>query len=235
MKLAIMQPYLFPYPGYFQLISAADKFVIYDDVSFIKQGWINRNYILLNRSKYLFTIPVQNISSNAHINQTVISDRPFNWEDKLLQTILQAYKKAPFFHEVFPIIESVIRGSSGKAISKVAKESVISVMKYLSVKTALVQSSKGYNNDHLKNEERVIDICLKENAHTYINAIGGIELYKPHHFAENKISLQFLKSKVENYQQFGNEFINGLSIIDALMFNSPYKISKEILPSYTLI
>jgi hypothetical protein len=214
---------------------ASDKFVIYDDVNYIKQGWINRNYIMLNGAKYLFTIPVQNISSNAQINQTLISGRPFNWEDKLLQTILQAYKKAPFFQEVFPLIESVIRGSSGKAISKVATESIIAVMKYLSVKTVLVQSSKEYNNDHLKNEERVIDICTKENAHAYVNAIGGIELYNPHHFAEKKISLQFLKSNVENYQQFGNEFIHGLSIIDCLMFNPRDKIRNEFLPSFTLI
>jgi hypothetical protein len=214
---------------------AADKFVIYDDVNFIKQGWINRNYILLNGAKHLFTIPVQNISSYSKINETIIADKPFNWEDKLLQTLQQAYKKAPYFQEVFPIIESVIRASSGKEISKIATESIMSVMKYLSVKTALVQSSMGYNNDHLKNEERVIDICLKENAHAYVNAIGGIELYNPYHFAEIKISLQFLKSNVENYQQFGNEFTNGLSIIDCLMFNPPDKIRNEFLPNFNLI
>ena len=214
-----MQPYLFPYPGYFQLIMASDKFVIYDDVNFIRQGWINRNYILLNDAKYLFTIPVQNISSNSKINQTLISAKPFKWEDKLLQTILQAYKKAPYFKEVFPIVESVIRGSSGKAISKIATESIVAVMKYLSLETALVQSSKGYNNEHLNNEERVIDICLIENATHYINAQGGINLYNKEYFISKNIQLQFIKPSQLLYKQWQPEFIPGLSIIDTMMFN----------------
>jgi hypothetical protein len=230
-----MQPYLFPYPGYFQLIMAADKFVIYDDVNFIKHGWINRNYILLNGAKHLFTIPIQNISSYSKINETIIADKPFNWENKLLQTLNQAYKKAPFFNEVFPILELVIRGSIGKTISGLASESIVAVMEYLSATTLLVQSSKIYENNHLKNEDRVIDICLKENAKTYVNAIGGIELYNKNRFAENKIRLQFIQSKGLRYKQFGKEFIDGLSIIDCLMFNSPEEIIKEILPNYNLI
>ena len=128
-----MQPYFFPYTGYFQLIIAADKFVIYDDVNFIKQGWVNRNYILLNGGKFLFTIPVQNISSNIIINQTIISSSPYNWENKLLQTIAHAYKKAPFFKKVFPVLESVIIGSTGKTIGMAATESIEAVMKYLSL------------------------------------------------------------------------------------------------------
>lgn len=230
-----MQPYIFPYLGYFQLIAAVDKFVVYDDIDFIKQGWINRNNILLNGTKYLFTIPVQSISSNTLIHQTLVSDKPLKWDHKLVQTFTQAYKKAPYFKEIFPIIENVFTHSSGKSIGMLATVSITSVLQYLSIQTDIVQSEGRYNNQHLKNADRVIDICKIENAHTYINAIGGIELYDRLHFAQNEIALKFLQSVTEKYQQFGNEFINGLSIIDVLMFNHPDTIKNDILPNYSLI
>ena len=229
-----MQPYLFPYLGYFQLIKAADKFVVYDDISFIKQGWINRNYILLNGAKHLITIPVQNISSNMHINQTMVSAMPFKWEQKLLNTIIQAYKKAPHFKEVFPMIETVITDSAGKSIAAMAAESMTSVMKYLSVKTELIESSSGYKNDHLKKEERVIDICKRENASQYINAIGGRDLYSKENFLAKNIKLNFIKHRPFVYQQFLHEFITGLSIIDVMMFNSVGDIAK-MLNDYDLV
>ncbi|MDN3655878.1 WbqC family protein [Ferruginibacter paludis] len=235
MKLSIMQPYLFPYLGYFQLINAVDKFVVYDDVAFIKQGWINRNFLLLNGRKYLFTFPVKSISSNAPINETFVSKTPFNWQQKLQQTIIQAYRKAPFFKDVFPMVESIISQSTDKPIAQVATESIEAVVKYLSIKTDIQLSSSIYENDHLKNTDRVIDICTKENAIAYINAIGGQQLYKQETFAQKKINLYFIKSTLPAYEQFDREFINGLSIIDVMMFNSPEKVKNDFLPMYSLV
>lgn len=230
-----MQPYIFPYLGYFQLIAAVDKFVVYDDIDFIKQGWINRNNILLNGSKYLFTIPVQSISSNTLIHQTLVSDKPLKWDHKLLQTFTQAYKKATYFKDIFPIIENVVTHSSGKSIGVLATESITSVLQYLSIQTDIVQSEGRYNNQHLKNADRVIDICKIENAHTYINAIGGMELYDRDHFTQHCLSLKFLQSTAESYQQYGPDFIANLSIIDVLMFNPAEKIREVFLPSYNLL
>jgi hypothetical protein len=230
-----MQPYLFPYLGYFQLISAVDKFVVYDDVTFIKQGWVNRNYILLNGAKYLFTFPVKSISSNVLISETIVSKTPFNWQYKLLQTINQAYKKAPFFNEVFPIVELVISQSIDKSIAHVATDSIQVVMKYLSIKTDVQISTSTYENDHLKSVDRVIDICTKENAITYVNAIGGQGLYKQDAFSQPAMKLCFLKSILPSYQQFDNEFINGLSIIDVMMFTSAEEIKDNFLRMYSLV
>ena len=233
MKIAIMQPYIFPYLGYFQLINAVDKFIIYDDVNFIKQGWINRNYFLLNGSKYLFTIPVENISSYTKINELKLSVKPFGWQKKILQTVAQAYRKAPFFNDVFPIIEKVINCSHANA-GCIALESILSVNEYLSINTDLVKSSEIYQNSDIKNVDRVIDICKRENATIYINAIGGQELYSAQFFLQNKIRLRFLKPCLCQYKQFENEFIMGLSMIDVLMFNSPVNISA-MLNQYELI
>ncbi len=215
MKLAIMQPYLFPYIGYFQLINVADKFVVYDDITFIKQGWINRNCILLNGVKHLVTIPVKSISSHTLISDTIVSNKPDNWEHKLSNTIRQAYNKAPFFSEVFPLIESVLLPAKGKVISDVIRMSIHFIMGYVGINTIIVESSSIYQNHALKNQERVIDICKKEKANTYINAIGGSDLYSAEQFMKKNITLQFLKSNSTPYQQFTEPFVPSLSIIEA--------------------
>ncbi|SHE77713.1 WbqC-like protein family protein [Bacteroides luti] len=74
MKLGIMQPYLFPYIGYFQLIKVVDKYIVSDDLHYIKHGWINRNYILVNNEKKMFTIKLKKASSNKLINEIEILD-----------------------------------------------------------------------------------------------------------------------------------------------------------------
>ncbi|MGN6800610.1 MAG: WbqC family protein [Ginsengibacter sp.] len=234
MKLAIMQPYFFPYLGYFQLINAVDKFVIYDDITFIKQGWINRNYILLNGDKHLFTIPLKNISSNALIHETKVAPKPFNWQHKLLQTFQQAYQKAPFFKDVFPLLEIIIAGSTGKSIADIARKSIISVLNYLDIKTVIIASSAVYKNDSLKNTSRVIDICQKEAACVYLNAAGGFGLYNKEEFSSHGIQLKFIQSALQPYNQFQNNFISSLSIIDVLMFNSADRV-REMLNDYKLV
>jgi hypothetical protein len=109
MKLAIMQPYLFPYIGYFQLISAVDKFVVYDDVNFIKQGWINRNTILVQEKRHLFTVPLINQSSFSKINEVFVNNKLYNsWRIKTLRTLEQSYKKAPFFKEIYGLVATVL-------------------------------------------------------------------------------------------------------------------------------
>lgn len=226
MKLAIMQPYLFPYIGYFQLINSVDKFIFYDDVAFIKQGWINRNNILLNGKKYLLSVPLSNISSYALINATLVSRKPDNWQIKLLNTIRLAYGKAPYFKDIFPLIEQVINSSSDQPVSFVAKNSIKLILQQLNITTVMVESSSVYNNNDLKGEYRVIDICKKENADTYINASGGKELYTTESFKSAGINLVFIEPGLPEYKQFENDFIQGLSIMDILMFNDKNSVLK---------
>lgn len=220
MKLAIMQPYLFPYAGYFQLMNTIDKFVFYDDVAFIKQGWINRNNILLNGEKWLFSVPVSDISSFTRINELRVSERPVNWEKKLLQTIRQAYHKAPFFDAVFQLIADVLMGCCGKPICSIAKSSIYSVMQYLGMDVQVVDSSAIYGNNYLRSEERVLDICHKENASVYVNLPGGRPLYNREQFKQAGVDLFFAEPVLATYTQFKEPFMPGLSVIDVLMFNN---------------
>lgn len=234
MKLAIMQPYLFPYIGYYQLINAVDKFIIYDDVNFIKQGWITRNAVLANGKSYLFSVPLENQSSFCKINETLINQKQYPiWHKKFLKTIEQNYNKAPFFKEVFPIIKSIFDTDS-ITISVLATNSLKKVSEYIGITTVFEDSSAIYQNQDLSSQHRVLDICKKENANVYINPIGGLELYSKNDFLENTISLYFIKSKPIKYNQFNSEFVSGLSIIDVLMFNDVPTI-KEFLANYELI
>lgn len=232
MKLAIMQPYLFPYIGYFQLIQSVDKFVLLDDVNYIKKGWVNRNRILVNGSDYLFTIPLSEASQNKWINQ--ISVQPDDkWKEKFLKLIQMAYSKAPFYPAVYPLIEQIILYGDLN-LSSYIHHSLETICQYLEISTPIVPSSEIYGNRDLKGADRILDICLKEKAEEYINPSGGIELYDKAIFANQGIRLSFLRSGQVNYSQFRNEFVPYLSVIDLLMFNSPDQI-QTFLPLFDLL
>lgn len=232
MKLAIMQPYFFPYLGYFQLINSVDKFILYDDVNYIKKGWINRNFILLNKEKYLLTTPLVNSSQNKLICDTLISNQS-KWKEKMLATISQAYKKAAQFNDVFPIFEEIFI-EDFKTISEFNKFSIEKICKYLKIETKIEFSSDKSLSKNLKGEERIMNLCKYEKASVYINPIGGVMFYDKEKFEMNGIKLFFVKSTTVAYYQFNQPFVPGLSIIDVLMFNSVDQI-KEILKQYQLV
>jgi hypothetical protein len=227
--LGIMQPYVFPYIGYFQLINAVDKFVVYDDVAFINKGWINRNNILVGGKTSMFTIPLIGASQNRLIQEIEI-DNLSVWSKKFLKTIEQSYKKAPFYEAGINILESVFN-SNPTNISALALTSLKETCKYLKINTEIVESSTIYNNQDLKAQQRILAICLQEKANHYINPIGGMAIYDKQLFADNKILLNFIKSKPLKYKQFNKDaesFVPWLSIIDLLMFCSVEEIQEHL-------
>jgi len=229
-----MQPYLFPYIGYFQLINSVDKFVMYDDVAYIKQGWINRNRILINSKAHFFTVPLRQVSSFSLINETEIDNKKYKrWKDKFFKTIELNYKKAPFFDQSYHILKSVFNLDMF-SISELAIRSCNIIVNYLSLKTILVETSSIYDNNALKGQDRILDICKIEKAASYNNLPGGKELYSKEKFKQNDIDINFTKSNDIKYNQFNNEFVPWLSIIDVLMFNPKQKI-QEYLQEYELI
>ncbi|MEM8520382.1 WbqC family protein [Flavobacterium sp. PL12] len=235
MKLAIMQPYLFPYIGYFQLISAVDKFVVYDDVNFIKGGWINRNNLLINKKVNMFTLPLDKPSPFTLINETQLNCNFYeSWKLKFLRSIEQSYKKAPFYAEVYFLVENILDNKDNNLISKLAVKAIKSICGYLTIDTEILETSAIYKNNQFKAQQRVLDICAIEKASQYINVSGGLELYSKEVFKEKGIQLNFIKAGAINYKQFGNEFVPWLSIIDVLMFNSVEEV-KNLINQYELI
>ncbi len=227
--VGIMQPYVFPYIGYFQLIKAVDKFVVYDDVAFINKGWINRNNILVNGKASMFTIPLIGASQNRLILDIEV-DNLAAWSKKFFKTIEQSYKKAPFYNEGFRIVEQVFN-LPVVSIAELATASLKETCKYLNIETEVVESSTIYNNQNLKAQGRILDICLQEKANHYINPIGGMAIYDKQLFADNEILLNFIKAKPIQYKQFNKDeasFVPWLSIIDLLMFCSVEEINEHL-------
>lgn len=234
MKTAVMQPYILPYIGYWQLIKAVDAFVLLDDVNFIMRGWINRNYLLLNGQPHLFSIPLEKPSQNKLINETKLCFDS-KTRETLLKTITLAYKKSHQFNYVYPIIEEIFSNPETD-LTKFILNSFEKITQYLDIKTEFLLSSQIEKDNSLKGEERIIEICQKLNTKTYINLPGGRELYHDEKFKHAGMNLKFIQPNLEKiiYPQFKNNFITNLSFLDIIMFNDKEKVNK-FLEDYSSI
>lgn len=228
-----MQPYLFPYLGYFQVIHAVETFVFYDDVNFINRGWINRNTILLNGKSHRITVPLEKASQNKKINAINISKEQ-NWKNNLLKTITQAYQNAEYFSDVISVVTEVLNNATNNSIAHLSMESVRAVCNYLGLEKEFEVSSEEYTNTiNLKGADRLIEITKNKGYRHYINPQGGLSLYTKEYFEKRGIRLSFIENDLTPYEQFGNEPITGLSVIDVLMFNSKKNI-LQMLNQYRL-
>ena len=222
-RLAIMQPYVFPYIGYFHLIEACNLFVFYDDVNFIKGGWINRNRILHQDHSILFTIPLSKASPNKLINEiSPIITR--QWKDKFSKLLFQNYKKAPFFEETYDIVLSVFKKDYSD-IAELSIESILAIYNFLSLPLNYTKSSASSPETRgMDRTDRLIKITKKLGCNAYINLSGGKRLYDKRYFKVNGVTLSFVKSKPVKYKQYPSQFVPDLSIIDVMMFNSKEQI-----------
>ena len=228
-----MQPYLFPYVGYFQLMHAVDRFVVADDVAFIKQGWINRNRLLINGDAAYFTVPLRRHAADALIKDVEIDTASAKrWRPALLKTIANFYRRAPSFDAVYPLVERVI-GGSFTTIAGMATASLNEVCEYLGVGVSVVETSAVYANAHLKGQDRVLDTCRIERATDYVNAIGGRALYSRDEFLAHGVRLHFVCTHDIAYRQSAEPFVPSLSIVDLLMFTSQDE-ARELLTRYHL-
>lgn len=216
-SLAVVQPYFFPYLGYFQLIYAVDKLVFYDDVKFIKSGWINRNRILIHNSPAWLTVHVEKASSNRLIRDTKIKDN----RAKLLRTIECAYSQAPFFEDAFSVISPIFLKEFA-TISDVSMASILAVLQYLGIKREIYISSQAFaDTSGLGRSERLIEIAKRCDAAIYLNPVAGAGLYRVKDFKQQGVDFHVLTAQLPAYVQFRPPFQPRLSIIDVLMFNSP--------------
>ena len=231
LTVAIMQPYFLPYIGYFQLIHAADKFVVYDNIQYTKKGWINRNRLLRNGADELFTIPLKKDSEYLHIRQREIS--PNTRCDKILNKIREAYRQAPYFRDVDPLVQSIVECRETNLFDYLYN-SIREICRYVGIGTPIIVSSQVDADHSLKSQDRVVAICKALHATHYVNPIGGLSLYSSSDFGAHGIKLSFLKCNPREYRQFGAPFVPSLSILDVIMFNS-IDVVRQMLGEYTLI
>ena len=229
---AIMQPYFLPYIGYFQLIAAVDLFIVYDNIKYTKKGWINRNRFLCNGRDKMFSLPLKGDSDLLDIRERRLAS-DFNC-DQLINQLVGAYRKAPHFEHAFPLIEQILRQPE-QNLFQFLYHSIVLVCQHIGVKTEIRISSDLPIDHALKNQDKVLALCKAVGTNTYVNAIGGIDLYSKEDFRCHCIDLKFIRSKPFEYRQFGNDFVPWLSIVDVLMFNSREAIRESVHSNYELI
>lgn len=232
MKLAIMQPYFMPYIGYFQLIGAVDVFVVYDNIKYTKKGWINRNRFLQNGADAMFSLPLKKDSDFLDVVERELAE-DFN-RDKFLNQLRGAYVRAPHFAETYPLLEQIVRYED-RNLFRFILHSIVCICQHLGIRNEIRVSSDIAVDHELKSQDKVIALCQALGADTYINAIGGLDLYEKEAFNACAIELKFIKSKPLEYSQFGEDFVPWLSIADVLMFNSLDAVREGISSNYELI
>jgi hypothetical protein len=234
MKAAIMQAYFFPYIGYFQLMNAADEFVIYDNIEFTKKGWINRNRILVDGNDSYITLPLKKDHDYLDIRDRYLADTWKTDRIKMLNRISGAYRKAPEFNTAFPLVEQCINHEEPN-LFRFIYFSLTMIKEFLGISTQMLVSSTINIDNTLKSERKVIELCKERKAAIYINPIGGLQLYDKGNFAKEGIEIHFLKTNDIEYTQFNNVFVPSLSIIDVMMFNTREKIKEYLNHGFTLL
>lgn len=231
MKLGIMQPYFFPYLGYFSLIKHTDKWIVFDTVQYIEHGWMNRNRIIHpNQPCDLYiTIPLRKHTRNTKIKDICINTNE-SYKEKILAQIWSSYKKrAKYFQPVYQLIEDVLSYETDSLV-QLNVYSMKKVAGYLEIPfnyEVFSQMSVEIEEVHDAGEW-ALNISKALNADTYINPPGGVNLFDPQKFKKAGIQLEFLKVHLRPYEQKKRQFIEGLSIIDVMMFNSPEKVNQML-------
>lgn len=232
MRVGILQPYLLPYIGYFQLINSVDYIVIFDDVQYTKKGWINRNRFQINGAEQKLSIPLEQVSGFQNI-----SDRNISLSYDPASTISQitnAYRKAPNFSFVIEQMRKIFNFSERNLFLFILN-SIEVVNDYLEIKTPIVVSSDIHAARGVRGKDRVIKICQELGAKTYINPQNGRSLYDKQEFEEQGIELLFLEAHLTEYSQSTSSFLPGLSILDVLMMNQVNEIKSRLLQDYVLL
>jgi hypothetical protein len=236
MTIAVMQPYIFPYLGYYQLVNSVDTFVFFDDVNFINKGWINRNRILLNNEAFRFTIPLVKASQNKLINEIEVAEFG-KWRLEFLKILENSYKKAPCFEFFYDWITNFLNTKVYSSISELTTESIKSVSTLLGISTQFIKSSDlDYkSSDFQTGQDKIIRICKMLKADHYINPNNGMEIYENEKFNSQNIVLDFIRMNEVVYNQFKkSSFVPSLSIIDILMFVNVEE-AKMLLGQYMLV
>lgn len=232
MKLGIMQPYFVPYIGYWQRMAYVDVHVIYDDVNYIKGGWINRNRILVNGEPRYFNVPLHGASPNKLINEVEISLDDHE-AAKMKKTLRQAYAKAPNLNPVMDLMGEVLSYRGGN-LAEFLERQLSLVAGYLGIKTKTLVSSRLHKDNSLKGQEKVIAICHELDADVYVNALSGNHLYSKDAFEAENMTLEFIEDKGStSYPQSADAFVPSLSIIDVMMNCSRGQI-EELLADYQI-
>jgi len=227
-----MQPYFFPYIGYFSLINQVDHFILFDTPQFIRHGWIDRNKILKPNGESLYIkVPLVKHSRGTAIKDVTIKNEQL-WKDKIFAQLKPYKKQTPNYNETIEVTRTALEIETDSLV-ELNYHSLKTMCKYLNIDTPISIWSKMDVKITKPNapDEWARNICLALNAESYINPIGGIDFFDKNKYIKNNIDIKFLKSIPIPYKQYSNTFTPHLSILDVIMFNS-YNSTKKLLDSF---
>ena len=227
MIVALMQPYFFPYLGYFSLMAAVDVFIAYDNVQYSRPGWINRNRILRDGAPDWLTAVVADAPHTADINQRTYRD----WKTQrhsVLELLFQRYRRAPHRVDGLGLVERALSIDDDN-VARCNTRLVGMLASALGLSCRIETASAIPHDRELKGVDRVLAICAEAGARTYVNSPGGLALYHAGDFAAQNMALRFVQPKPDSYLQGGSDFVSNLSIIDALMFLPLDEVRRRVL------
>ena len=235
MKLGIMQPYFFPYIGYFQLINEVDEFILFDTPQFIRHGWIERNQIQkINGEPLYIKVPLNKHSRNNAIKDVQIKEDE-KWKDKILAQLMPYKKKSSNYHKVIELLkESWIEETN--SIVKLNYNTLKAICTYLDINTPIkIWSEMNIDIEQVNApDEWALSICNALGAESYYNPSGGLSFFDKEKYIKKNIELKFIKNKEVAYKQFSNDFLPNLSIIDIMML-VPQSEIKEMLKEFSIV
>ena len=229
MKVAIMQPYFFPYLGYFSLVKHTDRFILLDTVQFIYHGWIERNRILKPQDgwQYIKAPLLRHKRESLICDIKIRNEEP--WQVKILAQLRHYKQLAPHFYEVMQLCESILFTPSDN-IASFNASSIQAILKYLNIhKSVEVFSNLPIIIDKPQApDEWALNICKAINVSEYWNPPGGKHFFNPNKYINSNIFLRFHEVTLSSYNQQRPTFEPGLSILDVLMFNSIEEVNRML-------
>lgn len=236
MKLGGNQPYFFPYPGYFSLIKATEKWIVFDTPQYKKGSWMNRNRVIkLNSNDWkYFTVPVKKHELKTSIYNIKVQDC-FNWKERLIAQLDHYQRYAPYYEEVIEFLHEILKAEFDR-LSELNIHILKGICDYINIEFDYEVFSKMDIKIEPVHEpdEWALNICKAMGAKELINSEGGKLFMDSKKFHMNNVKLKFLEFGYTAYDQRTPEFIPGLSIIDTMMFNSPSEIN-HIIDDYRLV
>lgn len=229
MRLAIMQPYFFPYLGYYSLIKKTDKFILFDTVQFIRHGWIERNRVLKPAEGWQYVaVPLEKKSLSTLIHEVEIKNAE-DWKGKIVRQLEHYKKRSPFYRETLNVIEDSLSIDTN-SIVKLNENILKKTCEYFGIPLVIsVYSEMNLIVDEVTHPgEWALQISKALNAKEYLNPTGGMEIFRPDQFKNAGIDLKFLGNNLKPYNQRRPTFEAGLSIIDVMMFNDVESINALI-------
>lgn len=236
MKIGIMQPYFFPYIGYFSLINYVDEFIFFDTPQYISHGWVNRNRILRQDGKpgYI-TVPIQKAPQNTAIKDIRISSDN-KWKDKIYGQLTVYKRKAPYYKDVLCFLHNILDKDYNSSLVNLNIETIKAVCNYIGLeKTFFKYSQMDIKVSNVKQpDEWALKITKALSGDVYVNLPGGQTFFDRKKYEKYDVKLEFLQSNLPIYIQKIGCFEEGLSIIDVMMFCEKREI-YDMLMNFTII